>query len=168
MKKYVKKLLWVFISIFVLYIFFNFHLYSSDAIEGWVIDMDTNDPLEGVEVHIEWNIHTSLIEGTGFSTVKELKKITDKNGYFLFPEWGPILYKRGQVFSYPILVFTKEKYKRVVFDQFSFYYPFILNPWVKFNSNWWSEKGWRYKWRYTDGKYEEGHYRNKVLLEKLK
>jgi len=68
-----KKLLLIFIGIVGLYIFFSFHLYSSGTIEGWVIDMDTSKPLEGVEIHIYWNVYTGGLEGNFSVSVKEFR-----------------------------------------------------------------------------------------------
>jgi hypothetical protein len=164
MKKHIKKLLWVMGIILGLPIVFNFRLYFSDEIEGWVIDANTNEPLENVEVHIDWDIHTGFIAEGSFGFVKRLKTATDKNGRFYFPAWGPVFFKRGRVTTYPSLIFTKEKYKDDVYSQLSSHDPFILNPCAKFNSNWWGPKGRIY---YIKEKKEPNCCRNKALLEKL-
>jgi hypothetical protein len=57
--------------------------YSAKAIEGWVVDAETRQPLEGVNVVANW----VLIGGGG--NMKLMETATDKNGRYYLPAWGP-------------------------------------------------------------------------------
>lgn len=67
--------------------------YSAASIEAWVVDKETGQPLEGVIVVAHWQLeHVSRIVPHQTNTVGELmvlEAVTDKNGRFYFPAWGP-------------------------------------------------------------------------------
>lgn len=71
--------------------------YSADAIDSRVIDADTGEPLAGVNVVAEWVLKGGVESGevTGYANVMET--VTDKDGRFHFPAWGPVTVKRGSV-----------------------------------------------------------------------
>jgi hypothetical protein len=135
-----KKLL-KFIGIVVcIILFLQYRLYFSDAIEGWVVDIDTGEPLENVDVHIEWNVHTfSLVGGTGIGIIEKLHTVTDKNGYFYFPAWGPQFVRlSSSVYMYPRIEFTKKNYKTELFSHGyeSLLHLNFLALWTTLNTNW--------------------------------
>ena len=62
--------------------------YSAEPIEAWVIDAETNQPLEGVIVVAHWQLYGGLHpDNAGELTI--LETVTDKAGRFNFPAWGP-------------------------------------------------------------------------------
>ncbi len=62
--------------------------YSAKPIEAWVVDAETKQPLEGVNVVAHWELSYGL-EGGGSDTLTVSEAVTDKNGRFYFPGWGP-------------------------------------------------------------------------------
>ena len=62
--------------------------YSAKPIEAWVVDAETKQPLEGVNVVAHWGLSYGL-EGGGSDTLTVSEAVTDKNGRFYFPGWGP-------------------------------------------------------------------------------
>ena len=62
--------------------------YSAEAIEAWVVDAETNKPIEGVIVVAHWQLYGGLHpDDAGELTI--LETVTDKAGRFHFPAWGP-------------------------------------------------------------------------------
>ncbi len=111
------KTLLRFLGVICVILFLQYRLYSSDPIEGWVVDIDTGEALEGVYVAIEWNVHSfGLAGGTGIGVLKEMYTVTDKNGYFYFPAWGPV-YTSNSVYKYPYIKFARKGYKIETFSQ---------------------------------------------------
>lgn len=62
--------------------------YSAKPIEAWVVDSETKQPLEGVIVVALWELRYGL-EGGGAYPLTVMEAVTDKNGRFYFPAWGP-------------------------------------------------------------------------------
>jgi hypothetical protein len=65
--------------------------HSAESIEAWVVDADTNQPLEGVIVTANWQIEIGSISGHGCcpEQLMIMETVTGKNGRFYFPAWGP-------------------------------------------------------------------------------
>lgn len=64
--------------------------YSAEAIEARVIDADTKQPLEGVIVTANWELEDSTFGGNvPVGQLMVMEAVTDKNGRFYFPPWGP-------------------------------------------------------------------------------
>lgn len=64
--------------------------YSAEAIEAWVVDADTKQPLEGVIVTANWELEESTFGGNvPVGQLMVMEAVTDKNGRFHFPAWGP-------------------------------------------------------------------------------
>ena len=89
------------------------HSYSAESIEGWFVDEDTKRPLDGVIVVAVW-----IIQGYTFGNrfplgqLKIMEAVTDKNGRFYFPAWGPKMVLRGQLdFETPELIMFKNGYR---------------------------------------------------------
>lgn len=59
--------------------------YSAEAIEGWVVDAETNQPVEDVIVVAHWDLESAYTPGQ----MMVMETVTDKNGRFHFPAWGP-------------------------------------------------------------------------------
>lgn len=64
--------------------------YSAEAIEAWVIDAETKKPLEGVIVVAHWQLFYSTVGGrVPAGQLEIMETVTDNNGRFYFPAWGP-------------------------------------------------------------------------------
>jgi hypothetical protein len=68
--------------------------YSAKSIEAWVVDEETGKPLEGVVALAVWEITgsgrgPSFSPGNSGAPLQVLETVTDKNGRFYFPAWGP-------------------------------------------------------------------------------
>jgi hypothetical protein len=64
--------------------------YSAEAIEAWVVDEDTGQPLEGVIVVAHWQLEGGLHRDT-VGELMVMETISDVKGRFYFPVWGPKL-----------------------------------------------------------------------------
>lgn len=64
------------------------NIYSAKPIEAWIIDAETRKPVEGAVVVARWKLVYGL-EGGGRYDWVVLETVTDKNGRFTFPGWGP-------------------------------------------------------------------------------
>jgi hypothetical protein len=85
--------------------------YSAEAIEAWVVDEDTGEPLEGVIVTANWELkgwHTDLP-----GQMRVMETVTDATGRFSFPAWGPKPRPPEGYLSYkdPQLLLFKSGYK---------------------------------------------------------
>lgn len=67
--------------------------YSAEPIEAKVIDAETKQPLEGVIVTANWELRGGPSPGgsTAVGQLMVMETVTDKNGRFHFPAWGPKL-----------------------------------------------------------------------------
>lgn len=65
--------------------------YSAEPIEAWVVDANTKQPLEGVIVVAHWQLKGGLEGGNPVAQMMVMETVTDKNGRFHFPGWGPKL-----------------------------------------------------------------------------
>lgn len=64
--------------------------YSAEAIEARVVDAATKKPLEGVVVTANWQLFYSTVGGRVHGgQLMVMETVTDKNGKFAFPAWGP-------------------------------------------------------------------------------
>lgn len=89
--------------------------YSAEPIEAWVVDAETKQPIEGVIVVAHWEL-VGPMENYPVGQIEVLESVTDKNGRFHFPAWGPKLHLAP--FSYltdsdPELLFFKSGYKYI-------------------------------------------------------
>lgn len=90
--------------------------YSAAPIEASVVDAESGKPLEGVIVTANWQLKGGLEGGNEVGQMIVMETVTDKNGRFYFPAWGP---KRnisdGHIKSDgPRLLFFKSNYRYVV------------------------------------------------------
>lgn len=89
--------------------------YSAEPIEGWVVDADTNEPLEGVVVVAAWILDgwtTPFIKFDRVGTLELMESVTGSDGRFNFPAWGPLRRPRGGMLwaQDPELLFFKSGY----------------------------------------------------------
>jgi len=93
----------------------DFPVYSAEAIEGWVVDADTKQSLEGVVITADWELQASGYFPGGSPIAGELtvmESVTDKNGRFAFPAWGPIRQFKGHLHNNaPRLIVFKSGYE---------------------------------------------------------
>lgn len=86
--------------------------YKADAIEGWVVDAGTDSPLEGVIVVAHWQLRGGIEGGTPIRELKILESVTDQNGRYSFPSWGPEFALTGALESEsPAILMFKQGYK---------------------------------------------------------
>jgi len=64
--------------------------YSAKEIRGKVVDADTGQALEGVNVVAQWKIDRMWV-GDDKALLHVAEAVTDKEGNFSFPAWGPIV-----------------------------------------------------------------------------
>lgn len=66
--------------------------YSAEPIEARVIDAETKQPVEGVIVTANWQLFHSTVGGrVPGNQLRVMEAVTDKDGRFHFPAWGPKL-----------------------------------------------------------------------------
>lgn len=96
--------------------------YSADAIEARVVDAETRKPLEGVVVTANWELLGGLEGGTPVGQMKVMETVTDKNGRFYFPPWGPARRPRGYLRENdPQLLLFKSGYEyRRLYNEYHF------------------------------------------------
>jgi hypothetical protein len=64
------------------------NIYSAKPIEAWIIDAETRKPVEGAVVVAQWKLVYGLEGGYAYNWVV-MQTVTDENGRFTFPGWGP-------------------------------------------------------------------------------
>jgi hypothetical protein len=87
--------------------------YSGAEIRARVVDAETRKPLEGVFVVARWDL--SHLMSRGHTILHAMEAVTDANGEFYFPPWGP---KPRPTFTSlwggdPRLIFFKPGYEPV-------------------------------------------------------
>ena len=125
-------------TILVVFVLF-YRFYSSDAVEGFVYDAETNQPLEGVEVEIYWSLDYGVMLHMT-RVIENFKTKTDKNGYFYFPAWGPSINKRRDVSKGPSLIVYKKNYTKEHFNH-SQYYHTLFASWIIIGDPPWYNRG---------------------------
>ena len=73
--------------------------YSSEELEGRIVDEDTGEPLEGVNVVAYWELFDGIEGHTSEGVIKAMETVTDMDGRFQFPAWGPELVLRPGALS---------------------------------------------------------------------
>lgn len=64
--------------------------FSAEPIEAYVVDAKTRQPLEGVIVTANWELERGTFGGNVVvGQLMVMEAVTDKNGRFYFPTWGP-------------------------------------------------------------------------------
>lgn len=96
--------------------------YSAEAIEARVVDAETKKPLEGVVVTANWQLEEGTLGGNrSAGQLMVMETVTDKNGRFTFPAWGPKwLWKGFLVNADPKLLLFKSGYEyRELYNEYS-------------------------------------------------
>jgi hypothetical protein len=62
--------------------------YHAEAIEGWVVDAATEKPVEDVVIVARWTADHPMTGGE-IEQVQIFETVTDKDGRYTFPAWGP-------------------------------------------------------------------------------
>ena len=85
--------------------------YSAEAIEAWVVDEETGQPLEGMIVVANWELMGGLHPGA-VGSLMVMETVTDTNGRFSFPGWGPKARPSGKYLDNhdPVLKLFKSGY----------------------------------------------------------
>lgn len=113
-----RKLLPYFVGVplFFVWLWSGPFIYFGTSIEGRVIDAETNAPLEGVVVVLQWGLSAVLGDGGhGGETVYHTDTITNKDGNYKFSAWGPrIVGPFNQVTGWePEITLYKRGYKPI-------------------------------------------------------
>ncbi len=69
--------------------------YSAKAIAARVVDAETKEPLEGVAVVAHWQLQGGLEGWSPLGELLVMDAVTDQNGTFHFPAWGPKKIPKG-------------------------------------------------------------------------
>ena len=68
---------------------YGFFTYTAEPIEAWVVDPETNQPLQDVIVVAHWQLKGGLEGGNRVGQMMVMETVTDAQGRFYFPGWGP-------------------------------------------------------------------------------
>lgn len=63
--------------------------YSAESIEAWIVNAETGEPMEGAIVVAHWILKFG-IESAGSEDLVVMETVTDADGRFYFPAWGPV------------------------------------------------------------------------------
>lgn len=94
------------------------HQYQAAPITGQVVDKETGKPLEGVHVAVYWQLYdeSNILGGLGGRVATDAigvsETITDKDGYYHIPGWGPEVVSGNYLGEEsPMIGFYKSGYK---------------------------------------------------------
>lgn len=83
--------------------------YTADPIAARVVDADTGAPVEGVNVVAAWQAKGGLEGGNVMGYVTVIEDVTNANGEFSFPGWGPKKWRKGSIRNgAPLLILFKQ------------------------------------------------------------
>lgn len=86
------------------------HTYSADAISARIVDADTGAPVQGVNVVASWTYGGGEWLDTSTHAVMVLEAVTDADGRFTIPAWGPKLSSRRLSAGQPAFWIFKSGY----------------------------------------------------------
>lgn len=91
MKRLWKQILFVLVAFLIpLWVFGDPPVYYAKDIRGQVVDAETRQPLEGVVIVAKWTLRwIGLGHGGTGGSVNTLETVTDKEGKYFIPGWGP-------------------------------------------------------------------------------
>lgn len=85
--------------------------YTAEPIAARVVDADTGAPVEGVNVVAAWQAKGGLEGGNVMGYVMVMEDVTDADGAFSFPGWGPKKWRNGAIRDgAPLLIVFKPGY----------------------------------------------------------
>ena len=86
--------------------------YSAQSITASVFDKDTGQPIPQVRVVAAWELKGGLEGGSVLGYLTVMETVTDADGRFSFPQWGPKTYRGpgGIGWGAPWLVFFRPGY----------------------------------------------------------
>lgn len=87
-------------------------VYTAASIEAWVVDEETKKPVEGVIVVANWQLLEAGLDGSKpRGQLMIMETVTDRDGRFAFPAWGPKAAVTGRLGAdSPGLAFFKPGY----------------------------------------------------------
>ncbi len=84
-----RYLLWIALLLFSALVLRGcMNIYSAKPIQAWIIDAETRKPVAGAVVVARWKLVYGLEGGYAYNWVV-METVTDQNGRFRFPGWGP-------------------------------------------------------------------------------
>jgi hypothetical protein len=87
-------------------------IYYADPIKARVVDAATGAPIEGVNILAAWEAKGGLEGGNIAGYVKVMEDVTNANGEFSFPGWGPKVWMNGGIRDgAPLLILLKPGYE---------------------------------------------------------
>jgi hypothetical protein len=87
-------------------------VYTADPIKARVVDSLTGAPIEGVNVLAAWEANGGLEGGNITGYVEVMEDVTNANGEFSFPGWGPKVWLKGAIRDgAPLLILLKPGYE---------------------------------------------------------
>ena len=85
--------------------------YTAEPIAARIVDADTGAPVEGVNVVAAWQAKGGLEGGNIMGYVTVMEDVTNANGEFSFPSWGPKKWRNGAIRDgAPLLILFKPGY----------------------------------------------------------
>jgi hypothetical protein len=107
-----KNTLSLLLCIFLLLLMGGCASLSAEPVSARVVDKDTGEPIAGVVVVAYWGLHRGSFTGDalpcGAAGVEEA--VTDQDGTFDIPGWGPISSSCDMMSSQPLLILFKPGY----------------------------------------------------------
>ena len=86
--------------------------YTAEPIAARIVDADTGAPVEGVNVVAAWQANGGLEGGNIMGYVMVMEDVTNANGEFSFPGWGPKKWSNGAIRDgAPLLILLKPGYE---------------------------------------------------------
>jgi hypothetical protein len=87
-------------------------VYYANAIEARVVDALTGKPVQGAILVANWQLEGGFESGIAVDQLKILETVTDVNGKFTIPAWGPKFAFHGRAsFKWPQILVFKSGYK---------------------------------------------------------
>lgn len=97
-------------ALFLVVVFGRFFSYSADEIEGWIVDAESGQAIEGVIAVAYWELKGGFVN----KPIRELKvyeTVTDAKGRYYFPAWGPKFALEGRLeYASPAVYWFKPGY----------------------------------------------------------
>lgn len=87
-------------------------IYYANSIEARIVDAQTGNPVQGAIVMANWELEGGIESRVPIDQLKILETVTDVNGKFTIPAWGPKFSFRGRAsYMWPQILVFKPGYK---------------------------------------------------------